>query len=383
MKFPLIHTGRRFFFFTFVVEGRMPVLSRLVRGAKRPVLLPAGERIVEVWRDLHRIEPCFAASDFVVMPDHVHLLLIVNSVGEFRFNPRVFGHWFREVTSDGGRRPPNPLEAAGDFPAAPTGGWAAYYAGTAAGPPGVRGCPPSLVMAQPPAFAWSTSCWVDISFDSRQLSAIRRYIKMNPARYFWKLDNPDMFRFRPALRHPVLDPALSWSAIGDVTLLASPFLYPVRLSMKRTAEELESEIAEHVERARHGWTPVCGFLSPGEREFERRLKALPFSRWIKAVPYGLPERYDPSVEDSRWLAAHRELILSSFDRSQIEPFRITRPGCLAMNERIADMAARASTSDGGRRPPNPLAPASATGGSGVVATGGSGVSPVVRKEGSR
>ena len=236
MKFPLIHTGRRFFFFTFVVEGRMPVLSRLVRGAKRPVLLPAGERIVEVWRDL---------------------------------------------------------------------------------------------------------------------------------------------------RHPVLDPALSWSAIGDVTLLASPFLYPVRLSMKRTAEELESEIAEHVERARHGWTPVCGFLSPGEREFERRLKALPFSRWIKAVPYGLPERYDPSVEDSRWLAAHRELILSSFDRSQIEPFRITRPGCLAMNERIADMAARASTSDGGRRPPNPLAPASATGGSGVVATGGSGVSPVVRKEGSR
>jgi len=145
MKFPLIHTGRRFFFFTFVVEGRMPVLSRLVRGAKRP--------------------------------------------------------------------------------------------------------------------------------------------------------------------------ALSWSAIGDVTLLASPFLYPVRLSMKRTAEELESEIAEHVERARHGWTPVCGFLSPGER--------------------------------------------------------------------IADMAARAFTSDGGRRPPNPLAPASATGGSGVVATGGSGVSPVVRKEGAR
>ena len=79
MKFPLIHTGRRFFFFTFVVEGRMPVLSRLVRGAKRPVLLPAGERIVEVWRGLHRIEPSFAASDFVVMPDHVHLLFIVNS----------------------------------------------------------------------------------------------------------------------------------------------------------------------------------------------------------------------------------------------------------------------------------------------------------------
>ena len=46
MKFPLIHTGRRFFFFTFVVEGRQPVLSRLERGERRPVLLPAGERVV-------------------------------------------------------------------------------------------------------------------------------------------------------------------------------------------------------------------------------------------------------------------------------------------------------------------------------------------------
>ena len=57
------------------------------------------------------------------------------------------------------------------------------------------------------------------------------------------------------------------------------------------------------------------------------------------MPYGLPERYDPSVEDSRWLAAHRQLILSSFDRAVIPPFKITRQGCLAMNDRIAAMVA--------------------------------------------
>lgn len=296
MKFPLIHTGRRFFFFTFVVEGRRSVLSRLVRGERRPVLLPAGERVVAFWRRLHQIEPRFTASDFVIMPDHVHLLLIVNSEGEFRFNPLVFAHQFMEETaSDGG--------------------------------------------------AWSRDYWIDISFDSRQLAAIRRYIKMNPARYFWKLDNPDMFRFRANLRHPILDPALEWSAVGDITILASPFLYLVRLTMKKTAAELEAEIAAHIERAKHGWTPVCGFISPGEREFERRLKALPHSRWIKTVPYGLPERYDPSVEDSRWLAAHRQLILSSFDRAVIPPFKITRSGCLAMNDRIAAMVA---ANDGGK-----------------------------------
>ena len=317
MKFPLIHTGRRFFFLTFIVEGRRPVLSRLVRGERRPVLLPSGERVVAFWRRLHQVEPRFTASDFVIMPDHVHLLLIVNSESEFRFNPLVFAHQFMEETASDGGHPAND----GGHPRTPD---------AAAGGSGG---------AAPPSFAWSRDYWIDISFDSRQLAAIRRYIKMNPARYFWKLDNPDMFRFRANLRHPVLDPALEWSAVGDITILASPFLYLVRLTMKKTAAELEAEIAAHVERAKHGWTPVCGFISPGEREFERRLKALPHSRWIKTVPYGLPERYDPSVEDSRWLAAHRQLILSSFDRAVIPPFKITRPGCLAMNDRIAAMVA--------------------------------------------
>ncbi len=317
MRFPLIHTGRRFFFFTFVVEGRRQVLSRLVRGEKRPVLMEAGERVAALWRSLHQVEPRFTASDFVVMPDHVHLLLIVNSTEEFHFNPLVFAHWFMAATNDGGVHPPNP-------PA----DWGRFF-------PPPQGAEDGL----PPLFVWDADFWIDVSLDARQLAAIRRYIRMNPARWFWKLDNPDMFRFRANLRHPALDPAFPWSAVGDITLLASPFLFLVRLTMKKTAAELEDEIAAHLERARQGWTPVCGFLSPGEREFERRLKTLPHSRWIKTVPYGLPERYDPSVEDSRWLAEHRQLVLSSFDRTDIPPFQITRPGCLAMNERIARMVA--------------------------------------------
>ena len=84
---------------------------------------------------------------------------------------------------------------------------------------------------------------------------------------------------------------------------------------------------------------MSGFLSHGEREFERRLKALPYSRWIKTVPYSLPVKYDPSVEDSRDLAAHRELILSSFTAQEAPPFVIRRPLCLAMNARTAAMVA--------------------------------------------
>lgn len=53
------------------------------------------------------------------------------------------------------------------------------------------------------------------------------------------------------------------------------------------------------------------------------------NRWIKAVPYGLPPRFDPSVEDSEHLAAHRELILSAFDLADFSPFKITRTGLRA------------------------------------------------------
>jgi hypothetical protein len=162
---------------------------------------------------------------------------------------------------------------------------------------------------------------------------------MNPVRYFWKHDHPDLFKLCPLLKHPILNPALPWSAIGDITILASPFLFLVRLTRKKPIQALEPEIETYLERAQQGGVPVCGFISPAERVFETRLKALPNVRWIKTVPYGLPERYDPSVEDSRWISARQQLILSSFDTTQYPPFKITRAGCLLMNERIEQMVA--------------------------------------------
>jgi hypothetical protein len=358
MKMQFHHSGRQFFFVTLALENRTPILSRLVGERPRPALLPHGETVKTLLASMHAAFPCVTVSDFVIMPEHVHFLLIV----DYAANPSFSPLWGAHRLMDAAEKAWSLFPSGGDATVPPLSRDQAValladvaerarldrghltLAETAA--QGCCGCPHPR---------WERHAWVDLSFDSRQLAAIRRYIEMNPARYFWKLDNPDMFRFRANLRHPALDPAFPWSAVGDITLLASPFLFLVRLTMKKTAAELEDEIAAHLERARQGWTPVCGFLSPGEREFERRLKALPHSRWIKTVPYGLPERYDPSVEDSRWLAEHRQLVLSSFDRTDIPPFQITRPGCLAMNERIARMVA---TND------DPPAPSS--GGSGAA-----------------
>ena len=194
--------------------------------------------------------------------------------------------------------------------------------------------------------------YIELSFDSRQLKAIRRYIKLNPARAIWKRDHPDRFHRFGNIGHSILDPARHWSAIGNLTLLGSPFLFHVRLTLKKTVAEHEAAIAEIVARAERGEVPVSGFISPGEVEALRRLKATPNARFVKLLPCALPPRYDPSAEDSRELAADRMLILSGFSdtpaisaiemRRDPAAARAFRRNCLALNDLAAALCESAA-----------------------------------------
>lgn len=102
-----------------------------------------------------------------------------------------------------------------------------------------------------------------------------------------------------------------------------------------------------VELAKMGMVPVCGFLSPGEKELERQLRLEPDTRWIKTVAHGLPARFDPTVEDSRYLAEGRQLFLSSFP-VDIPVFPVNYDNCHLMNARNEALCARASGSDSER-----------------------------------
>ena len=141
--------------------------------------------------------------------------------------------------------------------------------------------------------------------------------------------------------------SLPWTAIGDLTLLANPFMFPVRLTRRKTVPQHEQEIAQMVERARRGEVPVCGFLSPGEKELERRLRQEPHARWIKTVAHGLPPRFDPTVEDSRFLAEGRQLLLSSFP-VDVPVFPVNYDNCHLMNARNEELCKRATADSGVR-----------------------------------
>ncbi len=426
MKMAFSHRGRQFFFITLTLEGRPAALSRLVDAASEPALLPPGEIALGILRAIHAVFPCATLSNRVIMPDHIHFLLIVNYDLAPTFNPLWFSFVLIEAIeaawaaneaagASNGRghapAPPesdlsgaSPLEVGGSPGKSPAPSWrlaelpeaflaataarararaaahqcdvAAYQQGresagggeAAAGEQGrggatpVRSPPQFAPSPRPPAFSLPQSpaslrfdrrVYIELSFDSRQLKAVRRYIRLNAARAIWKRDHPDRFRCFANVRHAVLDPARQWLAIGNLTLLASPFLFHVRLTLKKTVAEHEAAICEIVERARRGEIPVSGFISPGEVEALRRLKAEPLARFVKVLPCALPPRYDPSAEDSRELAADRMLLLSGFrDTPAISSLTMRRDAaashqfrrnCLALNDLAAALCQRAQT----------------------------------------
>lgn len=378
--------GKQFFFATFSLEGRRKLLSRIVEGQRYPELFACGELVQAALLAVHEVWPAAGISDFSVMPDHVHVLFICDYDKGLKASPFFMAHCVmdaveaaldkhgsaeqaisamcgkegscrerRKALSAGmadliresralyiakckGRRTdgapprtPDTTSGAESFLSAPSPS-AESLPDTVHGK-AQRGSGRSPVL-------FDKSCYIELSFDSTQLKTIRRYIRLNPARALWKEKNPDMFLRHRGIRARVLDESRQWDAMGALTLLASPFLFHVRLTMKKTAEEHRQAIDEIIEKARRGMVPVSGFISPGEKEALRRLKAEPNARFVKMLPYGLPPKYDPSAEDSRELAARRLLILSGFPQSRKDDRAAFRRNCLEMNDLAAALCAK-------------------------------------------
>ena len=409
MKLEYAKRGLQFFFVTLVVAERRQVLSSIAEleasgqagasgRAGRPALLPLGEIVAAALRAIHRVWPAVTISDYVVMPDHLHFLLIVDYNRDQSIAPLFIAHRFADaveralalVEERNGRgfapnpgRAPNPSEGPnpgrashpgeGPDPGRAAGALAErrveFMAGLLreAAAAAREAAPGELKVERGLRFGerrggagarapvrsvvFARDCYIELSFDSRQLKAVRRYIKLNPARAIWKARHPDLFICYRAIkseRFAAFAPR-RFDAIGALPILGSPFLFHVRLTLKKTVAEHEAAIQEIVEKARHGMVPVSGFISPGEKEALRRLKAEPSARFVKLLPHALPARYDPSAEDSREIAAGRLVILSAFPdtpaiaspamkRDPAASHRF-RQNCLAMNDLAARLCA--------------------------------------------
>ena len=71
------YSTARAYFITIVTQARMPVFGEVTEGHMN--LSDAGKMIQRVWHDLPGRFPSIALDEFIVMPNHIHGILIIQS----------------------------------------------------------------------------------------------------------------------------------------------------------------------------------------------------------------------------------------------------------------------------------------------------------------
>lgn len=79
------------YFITICVEHRKQILSRICVGDGSPVpqLTDIGHIVEDYIKNLNSKYPCLTVSEYVVMPNHIHLLLFIENDGTGNPSPTV------------------------------------------------------------------------------------------------------------------------------------------------------------------------------------------------------------------------------------------------------------------------------------------------------
>lgn len=280
-------------FVTFAVKGRLPLFGR-VEGDK-VVLSSAGKAALEaILFENRRPGRRVWAASFVVMPDHIHIRLVLEP--------------------DSGEEP---LRHVGQF-VNNVKRWSRKHAAEI----GVE-------------VEWEPNYHDHICVSRFINEKVDDYIGYNPLK--WSLmHGPDApLKVVEPLASPRFPDDEWWSAAGNVDLLG-PERRIAAVSVSRTtrASDHSAIVARLVKAAKEGWVVASTFISPGEMAIYKALNAegLPC---IKASPDPLKMVYRPHVEDTLAFAEGRLAVISrecSPDISRYDAWH-------GMNDAMAAMAA--------------------------------------------
>ena len=262
------HEG--YYFVTINTAPRRNCLSRIVGG--KVELLPFGELVLKAYLQMSADSPEIDLRVCAIMPDHFHAIIV-----------------FR-------RRSAHPL------------GWHIRRF-KARATKAVRDLAGDRTLG-----LFEENFHDFISFSGDELDRYTQYVKSNPIRWQWKRDHHDFFRKHFALRHSRLPRGISWTAIGDRSLLDAPWLEPVVVHRRITEEERAAEVSRYLELAQGGATLIGGFISPGEKEVAKGVLEIAGAKVICLLPYGL-KGYKPHGVAVKRLAESKTLVLSGFPES--------------------------------------------------------------------
>lgn len=150
------------YFVTICTQDRQCVLGKIVEGSV--VLSPAGLIVEEEWWRTATVRPNVSLDEFVLMPNHVHGIVVLTSEGRKTSQ--------QDVSTKPGLRPDSLGAIVGQFKSV---------------------CTKRIRGAGFPQFGWQARFYEHIIRDERSLGFIRQYFVDNPAKCELDADNPKNF----------------------------------------------------------------------------------------------------------------------------------------------------------------------------------------------
>lgn len=310
------YESRRMYFITMTVEGRRPLLGRLVGRSDAPEgsaewphveLSELGKAVQYEWMDVTRYHPEVSAVALQIMPDHLHGILFVREQMEQHLGQIIKG--FKASTNKHYRRLVLGVESAAT-------------ASLHRRPEDKRDR--SLDNRQQ-GFLWSLGYNDHILSGKGELQRWVTYLHENPLRLTIKHEHPDLFRVRFGINVA----GQTYAAIGNQFLLKNPQKQQVQCSRSLTEEQIKEKVAFFLAKARQGAILVSPAISKGEQAIMRAaLDAhLPL---IFLTPWGFNTFSKPGHQYFQACAEGRLLILAPWEH-QNQRIPLTREMCMALN----------------------------------------------------
>lgn len=310
------YESRRIYLITMTVEGRHPLLGRLVgRSDAKPGTADAphvelselGKAVEYEWMAVRKYHPEVSVVALQIMPDHLHGILFVHEQ-----MPQHLGHiikGFKASTNKHYRR----LILGVDSAATPS-------LQREQGEKRDR----SLDNRQH-GMLWSLGYNDHILSGKDELQRWLNYLRTNPLRLAIKREHPDLFR----VRFGVSIAGQNYAAIGNQFLLNNPQKLQVQCSRSLTDEQVAEQVALFLAKARKGAVLVSPAISKGEQAVMRAaLDAhLPL---IFLTPWGFNAFSKPGHQYFDACAEGRFLILAPWEH-QNQRIPLTREMCLTLN----------------------------------------------------
>ena len=147
-----------YYFVTIVTHGRIPYFGDIADGKMR--LSPIGEIVADEWRKTPRIRPNVQLDEWVVMPNHIHGIIVINPTDDRGVSTPTKNQKWK----------PNSL-----------GSIINQFKST---------CTKRIRAMGYPEFAWQSRFYDHIIRDEKSLQQIRTYICSNPLQ--WEKDTVHM-----------------------------------------------------------------------------------------------------------------------------------------------------------------------------------------------